>query len=177
MSKLQRVRSFLSGILYLAFGMLLFLLSDGGYLIVVMAMGVGLFFTGVSEIAYFFTMARFMVGGRQSLYRGVLILNLAVFTLSLADVPKIYVLLYLFGIHGFSGLVDVLRSLEAKKMGANAWRLKFSHGVINLLLAAACLIFIKTPATAVYIYAIGLMYSALMRMITAFRRTAIVYIP
>ena len=61
-------------------------------------------------------------------------------------------------------------------MGTGSWRLRLLHGVVDLLQALLCLIFIGSVQLAVYIYVAGLIYSAIFRIITAFRRTAIVYI-
>ena len=66
--------------------------------------------------------------------------------------------------------------LEARRYEAQHWRLKLINGIVNILLALSCLIFIRSMRVAVYVYCIGLCYSACMRIISAFRKNAIVYI-
>ena len=110
------------------------------------------------------------------LIQGVVILDFAMITGSLADVPKIYILLYLIAVHAFSGVVEVLRAMEARKTVEGPWKMKFTHGIVNFLLAIACLVFIRNSNTALMIYCIGLMYSAVMRILSAFRKTAFVMI-
>ena len=51
-----------------------------------------------------------------------------------------------------------------------------SQGIINLLIAVLCLVFLGDVEVAVEIYALGLMYSAVMRIVQAFKPAAIVYI-
>ena len=66
--------------------------------------------------------------------------------------------------------------MEARRTVDGPWKLKLSHGIINIALALSCLIFIKQPNTALIIYGAGLAYSAVIRIIGAFRRTAFIVI-
>ena len=149
---------------------------DELYLFLMIILAAGLMIRGISDIVFYFTMAKHMVGGKIILFQGVIILDLAMFTGSITNVPKFYILLYLIGIHAFSGVVETLRALEAKRTVDGPWKLKLMHGIINFSLASACLIFIKHTDTALIIYGIGLIYSAVVRIISAFRKTAFVVI-
>ena len=150
--------------------------SDKAYMIVVFILSLGLAIAGIKDIAFYFTMAKHMVGGKMILIQGVIILDFAIITGSLANVPKIYILLYLIGVHAFSGVVEVLRAMEARRAVDGPWKMKFSHGVVNFILAIACLIFIRQSNTALIIYSLGLMYSAVVRLFDAFGKTAFVVI-
>ena len=175
MSKFQRVGNIILGLITILLAAILFIIPKEGFYVVIAILSIGLTVIGVKEIVYFFTMAIHMVGGKRSLYRGVIILEIGLFTMSLYDVPRIFVLLYLVAIHAFSGGVDVLRAFEAKKNGSS-YRLKLSHGIMDLLIAASCLVFMRYGNTATYIYAFGLVYSSVVRIISSFKKTAIVYI-
>ena len=83
---------------------------------------------------------------------------------------------YLIAVHAFSGFVDVTRALEAKRLSAPSWKLNFSTGVVNIILAVLCIVFLRLESIAVYIYSAGLIWSAIARIITSFRKTAVVYI-
>ena len=120
-------------------------------------------------------MARLMVGGRAALYRAVIILDMGLFTLSLTDVPLYCVVIYLAGLHGFSGVIDILRAAEARRLQAPSWRLDLSRGIINVIIALLCLAFIGTVQVAVTVYAAGLAYAGLIRIIQAFRRKSVTY--
>ncbi len=75
--------------------------SDTAYKIVVAVLSLGLAIAGIKDIIFYFTMARHMVGGKMILIQGVIIFDFAIITGSLANVPKIYILLYLIGVHAF----------------------------------------------------------------------------
>ena len=177
MTLIQRITRVLIGLVMLAVA-IIFLVSpdDDSYSVVIFILATGLAVKGIKDIIFFFTMARHMVGGKIILFQGVIILDFALFTASLSDVPRIYVLMYLLAIHAFSGAVEILRAMEARRTVDGPWKLKLSHGIINIALALSCLIFIKQPNTALIIYGAGLAYSAVIRIIGAFRRTAFIVI-
>lgn len=176
MTKLQRVQSIAGGVLMLLFTWLILRFAEDGIQLVAAIVSISLIVMGIRYLIYYFTMARHMVGGKRLFFIGAIVLDFGIFTSTLSEVPTLYVILYLVGIHAFSGTVEVLRALEAKKVGAGSWKLKFATGLLDLTTAAACLVFFKNPRVAVYIYCAGLVYSAVLRIISAFRKTAIVYI-
>ena len=54
--------------------------------------------------------------------------------------------------------------------------MKMAIGAADVLFGLASIFCIGRPNILVYIYAAGLIYSAVLRIASAFRRTAIVYI-
>ncbi len=177
MTVFQRIRGVFVGVLMLVFAVILIVNpSDDIYMLLIIILALGLVISGIKDIIFYFTMARHMVGGKMILIQGVIVLDFGILTGSFSNVPKFYVLLYLIVVHAFSGVVETLRALESKRAVDGPWKLKLSHGIVNFLLAAACLIFIKHADTALIIYGIGLVYSAVMRILTAFRRTAFMVI-
>lgn len=177
MTGFQRVKKVLLG-LFMFFMALGFIYepSDEMYMAVVAILALGLAVAGIKDIVFYFKMARHMIGGKMILVQGVIILDFGLFTASLTDVPKIYILLYLIGVHAFSGVVEVLRAMEAKRTVEGPWKLKFSHGLVNFALAIACLVFIRNSNTALMIYSIGLIYSAIISIFSAFRKTTFILI-
>ncbi len=176
MNIFQRIRNVCIGILTLLCAIILITEPTDAYTFVIGVLALGLTFTGIKYLAYYFSMARHMVGGKMILFRGVIMLDFALLTGSLADVPKIYILLYLVAIHAFSGVVEVLRAMEAKRTVGGPWKMKFSQGVVDFLIALSCFVFIRNTNTTVIIFGIGLMYSSIMRIIGAFRRTTFILI-
>lgn len=177
MTLVQRITRVLIGLGMLAVSIVfLSAPSDDAYTFVILVLSAGLTIKGIKDIIFYFTMARHMVGGKLILFQGVIILDFAFFTISLSDVPKIYILMYLLAIHAFSGAVEILRAMEARRTVDGPWKLKFSHGIVNIALALSCLVFIKQANTALIIYSIGLGYSAVIRILGAFRRTAFIVI-
>ncbi|MCR5054127.1 MAG: DUF308 domain-containing protein [Lachnospiraceae bacterium] len=176
MSKTQRISSFFTGLLMMAAAVFMTVYPEEGYILIIVILSLGLMIRGIRSIIYYITMGIHMVGGRRSLYSGILILDLGLFTANLSDVPRIYVLLYLLGIHLFSGLVDMLNAMDERKLGAGHWRLKLSSGIVNIFIGLSCLIFIRYANSVVYIYCLGLFYNGIMKMVDAFRKTSMVYI-
>lgn len=133
---------------------------------------------GLQTIAYYFSMGRHMVGGQNVLYRGMVFLDLGILAVTIFEHPAVYTLIYIALLHVFSGIVSTLRANESRKIGA-PWKLKMAYGITNILLAAAvviCGVAFNQLRVAVWVYSIGLIYSSILRVITAFRKTAIVYI-
>ena len=177
MTVYQRIKKILFSLIMFAVALFFFINpSDNAYRIVVGILSIGLAIAGIKDIVFYFRMARHMVGGKMILIQGVIILDFAIITGSFTNVPKIYILLYLIGIHAFSGVVEILRSMEARRTVDGPWKMKFFHGIVNFILAIACLIFIRRSNTALIIYSLGLMYSAVVRLFDAFGKTTFVVI-
>ena len=174
---MQRIRKILFNLVVIAFAAyFIYDPSDDVYKFIVYVLATVMAVKGIRDIFFYFTMARHMVGGRLILFQGVIIFDFALFTASLSDVPKIYILMYLIGIHAFSGIIEILRSREAKRTVAGPWKLKFSHGIVNIALAIACLVFIRYSGTVIIIFGLGLIYSSTVRIISALRKTAFIVI-
>ena len=172
----QRIFSIILAAVYVAAAILILSSPELGYLPVVLLLAASLILTGIRSLIYYFTMARHMVGGRISLYVAVLTLDLGAFSIAMADAAPVYIVLYLFATHAFSGGVDIMRALEAKKYRAKSWRFRLISGIINIAVAFACLIFMRYTEVFVWIFALGLIYVAVQKLINAFRRTSVVYI-
>ena len=177
MSSAQRIKSILAGILILLGSAVLIAFPEDGLLFTAAILSISLLLYGIRMLIYYFTMARHMVGGRIMLYLGIIVLDFAMFTAMMSDVPRLYIILYLVAAYAFSGAIDILRSLEAKRYQASSWRFSLISGIIHIVFALSCIVFIGSTSVIVYVYAAGLIYSAIARIVTALRKTAIVYIP
>ena len=117
-----------------------------------------------------------MVGGKSMLFYGIIMLDLGIFAVSISERSRALIIIYLIVGHMFSGALDVVRAVRNKKEGYSSWRMDLMQGIVNLLLAAVCIIFSRSIGILVFIYFSGVIYSALLRIISAFRKTAVVYI-
>jgi uncharacterized membrane protein HdeD (DUF308 family) len=151
---------------------------ESGFYIIAAFLSFSLTVYGIKSLIYYFTMARNMVGGKTIFYKALIMVDLGIFTITAINIPKIYLVCHLLITYGFSGLVDMLRAVEDKKLGAPSWKMSFLYGLGNLLVAVTALRCIRNQSSwmVVYIYSAGLAYSAVMQMISSFRKTAIVYI-
>ena len=179
MSLTQRIRSVFTGLFSLLGAALLLLTNEEGYQLVTFLLGLTLIVYGLRTLLFYATMARHMVDGRGILYRGVLALDFGVFTLSAIEQSGVFLALYLLGVNAFSGAMASLRALEARRFQAPAWRIKLVQGLVDIGFAAAALVFglvLGSMRQLTWIYASGLLYGGLLRIVSAFRKTAIVYI-
>ena len=176
MSGGQRIKNVLIGILIILGAVILIAFPEEGIIITASILSLSLFVYGIKTLIYYITMTRHMVGGRIMLYLAVVVLDLGMFTMMLTNIPKMYIALYLVVVYAFSGAIDILRALEAKKYQAPSWRLSLTSGIISVVIAILCIVFIGSTNMIVYLYSAGLIYSAIVRIVTAFRKTAIVYI-
>ena len=176
MSGGQRIKNVLIGILIILGAVILIAFPEEGIIITASILSLSLFVYGIKTLIYYITMTRHMVGGRIMLYLAVVVLDLGMFTMMLTNIPKMYIALYLVVVYAFSGAIDILRALEAKKYQAPSWRFSLISGIISVVIAILCIVFIGSTNMIVYLYSAGLIYSAIVRIITAFRKTAIVYI-
>ena len=179
MSKTKRVIDILIGIVMFLAGIAFFTSKVESSIIAMLTLlQISMTFRGFRALYYYLTMAKYTVGGKNVLYRSFILLDLGVVAGSLIGHSMIYAVLYLALLHTFNGAVSIFRANEARTYGA-AWRLKMAYGVTDVLLAAAIVLgstVFRQPLVTIYIYAAGLMYSAVLRIASAFKPTGIVYI-
>ncbi len=176
MSAFLRIGNFITGILMVLVSLMILLFPEDGHLILIACISIALLAAGLHSLFFYVTMARHMVGGRAILYFGLFLFDLGVFTCTLYDIPQAMIMLYLSAIHGFSGVMSILRSRESRRMHASSWKLPLLSGISNIAIACICAIFIRSINTAVLIYGFGLAYSGILRILSAFQRTRTVFI-
>lgn len=179
MTKLTRFINVLTGILMAAGGVWV-LVNDTGSAMKIMLFFIqlGMTFRGIGSLYYYLTMARHMVGGKNVLYRAMVLLDLGILAGSLENHPTVYAITYLAILGGFGGVVSILRANEARKIKGH-WKLKMILGVSELMLAVAITQIAVTFGRvdiAVYVYGASLIYSAVLRIAEAFRHNEIVFI-
>ncbi len=171
----QRIRKALWGIFMILIGLMLMIFGEEAYMVIIGVFSLTLEIMGLRMLWFYFRMARHMVGGRNILFRGIFFFDFGVFTGSLMVVPKMYVLMYLAGTLIFSGVVDLLNARAAKAI-ESSWKLRTLQGGCKEVIAAGCLIFMRSGARVVYICAVGFIFSAIMTIINSFRRTQVITI-
>ena len=150
---------------------------DDGFVLINIILAITLILAGIGYLIYYFRMARHMVSGKMVLLCGLIILDFGLFATSVSDEPRIFIIGYLLVTHIFSGVLNLIKGIREKMTSAPGWGIDLAQGVGNLLIAAACIIYIHSNHILVGLYCAGLLYSGILRLVTAFRRTSIVYIP
>ena len=179
MSYFQRIKNVLIGIFMIIFAVLLFFVPNYSYPLIAVIVSMLVFVYGFKLLIYYFRMAKYMVGGKSTLCQAVIILDLALFTSTLAFMSDVVIIVYLLGIYAFAGFVDILRAGEAIRMKASNWKLKLTTGLISVIFAVSLVIagvINGNLEIIVYGFCFSLFYSAVVRIVSAFKRTAIVYI-
>ena len=75
MTVFQKVTNILMAIILVALSVILIALPSYGYLIILIVLSVTFLFNGIKTLWYYITMARHMVGGWRSLFRGILVIS------------------------------------------------------------------------------------------------------
>lgn len=175
MSTAKRVIKILSGLMTIICSILMMRHPDVGCYIVVLILDVSLLLFGLRLLIYYFTMARYMVGGIATLYKSIIVIDFGLFVFGLSTLPQRSIMLYLIGCLTFSGAIDILDALMARKL-EGSWKYQFSYGAIEIIVSIVCLFFLDSFKILTVVYCAGLIESAIMKMIGALRKTAIVYI-
>ena len=84
--------------------------------------------------------------------------------------------MYLLGYHAFTGLINILRGLEAKRYKSPDYSRNVLAGSFDFLIALGCIVFIRRRKMLILGYCLTLAWSAVIRIISAFRRTAVIHI-
>ena len=176
MRKITRIKNLLIALIMIAFAVLLLAFPEVGPLLIVILLGAGLIIEGIRSLIYYFTMAKNMVGGKKVLFRSIFILDIGAFLLTGCGASNQLIFLYLLGMLAASGGIDIIRALELKKEGAR-WKHRLISGLLAFVLLIAALIFMSDPQVVVYIFCIQLIYTAITRLVSVFRKTAVIYIP
>lgn len=179
MSYFQRVKNIIFGVVMILFAVVLFTAPKDGYPVIAMVVSALVFLYGFRLLIYYFRMARHMVGGKATLCRAIIVLDLALVATTTINMGGIFIIVYLLGIFAFSGFVDILRAFEAWKISGSNWKAKFITGLISVLFAILLTIsgvVIGNSRFIVYGFCLSLIYLAAVKIFAAFKRTAIVYI-
>lgn len=177
MTNFQRVKEILKGIVILLCSYLMVRLPTYGFYIIALILCVTMLVRGLSSLIYYITMARHMVGGKLQLYKGIIMIDIGLFFLNVDNMPELFLVIYLLISNLISGVIDVMRAMEARRLESGSWKLNMATGLISMISGLACAFCLGRQNVLVYIYAAGLFYTGCLHIAAAFRRSAIVYIP
>ncbi len=171
----QKLRNVLLAVSMIFIGAAMLVFGEKAYMAIIGIFSLTLEIMGLRMLWFYFRMARHMVGGRNILFRGLLFFDFGLFTGSLVWVPRLYVLMYFAGTMAFSGVVDLMWAKEARKI-QSSWRFKTFQGVVKMLFAISCLLFMRSGTRVVDICAVGFIFSAVMSIVNTFRRQQVIMI-
>lgn len=176
MTKLQRIGSLVFGLLMIACGIVLLLEPQNGLIVVAAILAAALVLFGVRMLVYYIRMARHMVGGLTVLIIAIIAIDVGAFGAAMVvENPVLAIAMYLSTYHTVAGFLSIARGIESK-MFRSSWIPKVVTGLISLALASLCTSFVNSGEVVIWIFCIGLFYSAVVRLVEAFRPTDIVFI-
>lgn len=170
-----RIRNLIIAAVMILFVAVLLAVPESGAGIIALVMGVAFIAYGIVSLVNYFSKFRYMIGGKRVFYTGAIALDAGLILAGSLDKSRVVILLYLLGLRALSGLVDLLRGMEARRNESH-WKFHMFSAAFNIIIVAAGLIFLRSQNTVVYIYCTGLLISAADRILTAFRKTAFVVI-
>ena len=155
MTRWQRIKSILFSLFLLLVASLPLWIDDADivYDIIVSITGVSFFINAVRNLIFFFTMGRFMIGGKSIMIRGVILFDFALFTLTVTRMPTLFVTLYLAGMMIIYGVVDLMRAMDSKKISGH-WMPRAFRGIFSIICALACLLHIRNTEMAVLFFSL-----------------------
>ena len=176
MSLIEKIENLIVALFFLVCaGIMLYNPEEGRYIVVLIS-GVVLTLLGIKTIFFYFTMSRFMVDGDTMLPRGVVILDLGIFSFILNTVNSFFLNLYLVVYCVMIGVFSLLDTLQEKKAGGTKWKRKAILAIIPIIAGLGCLIFAKTNQAFVILFSGILVYMAVFRVIRVFKKTKMIYI-
>lgn len=176
MGSMRRMSRFLYGIFMLACAVLLFAFPKDGALYVVAIIDIVLLLYGLRMLVYYFTLARFMVGGIMTLYKSIIVIDFGLFVFYLDEIPYRIVMLYLIGLMAFNAIRSILSAFEMKRLGNVIWKRRFAYGVIKLAFAFGSFFVHDSMEVVTIMYSLGLIHAAVFNIESAFKKSAIIYI-
>ena len=176
MRKITRLKNLIIALIMFAIAIALFAEPQYGPLVIILLVGLALIAYGLVTLIFYITMASHMVGGKRIFYRSILILDLGVLLLAGYNGSEQLILLYLLGVLAVSGGIDIIRALEFRKEGAS-WKRRLISGLVCIAMLIVGTILMDNPRTVVYIFCIRLLYLGVTRLISVFKKTAVIYIP
>ncbi len=176
MGRSKKITNIIIAIFMLIAGILLMIFPRYGYSLVMLLLVISLLFYSFRHLFYYFTMARYKVDGISVFYKGLIVLDAGIFALYLGNVPRAYGVFYLIICMLVSGAIDMLQSSQARKLESGHWKYQMFYGLVKVAVAILCFFFLNSARALAYMYGLGLIHSALSRLITALRRTAMVYV-
>ena len=175
MTKLQRLWNVLLGLAMIGCGLVLLLDPTNGLFAVALVLAIALVLHGARKLVYYLTMARHMAGGLSLLFIAVITLDISALAFLFMDDPKLSIVLFLVAHNVYTGVLAIARGIESK-LYESRWLLNVLHGVVNIALALLCVAFVGSDEVVIAIFCIGLFYSAVSRIVSAFQPTEIIYI-
>ena len=176
MGSIRRIFMVIGAIIVFLCALIMFIApANVGYQLVLFILELALIVLGIETLFYYLLMARHMVGGLRIFFKSILMIDIGVFAITLFNLPKQYAILYILTMLLITGVMDILRALESKRF-AGHWKIQFTFGMIEAFLWIICTFSMENDTLITVIFGLALIGKVVSMVVTAFRKTAIVYV-
>ena len=172
MSKKKRVWNIIVAIFMIQSALFLMIIPEIAFMIIAMFVGMMLTFRGIKFLFYYSTHACHMIGGKKIL----LVFDVGIFSISLIDQAQMIMIFYVVAIHLVAAVLNFARAVSNRGDGNPGWKIDLAQGIGNVAQVVLCLIFAGFVEIPVFIYCAGVIYSAILKIISSCKKTAIVYV-
>lgn len=176
MSKTKRIWTIIKALFAIQGAVLLMLIPSYAFDIIALGACIYLLGYGSKYLLYYLTHAQHMVGGKWFLLLGLILFDVGVLATTLLNQAKIITLIFILGIHSVIALLGLIRAAGNRKDHNPGWKVDFVQGIIAICQITLCLIYIRSDIIPVYSYCIYAICSSILTIVSAFKKSAIVYV-
>ena len=176
MTKVRRIFKIIGAVLLIHIALFLMLIPQIALQLIAVMFSVILIFYGLKFILFYITHASHMVNGKWFILLGLLLFDIGVFASLMQNQSKLLTIAYIAGAHLVGAILRLIRAVGNKKDNNPGWIIDCMQSIGNFIQVAVCIIFSQYVEVPVFIYCSGLIYSAILSIIQACKRTAIVYV-
>ena len=176
MSKTRRVFTIIGAVFVILGSLVLMQVPEIAFELIAIGIACMLTLYGIKYLIYYITHAQHMVGGKWFLLIGLILFDLGAFASMLIDQARAIMIIYVAGAHFIAAVLNVIRTVGNKKDSNPSWKIDLAQGIGNFAQVVLCLVFINHISIPVYIYCIGCIYTAILMIVSACKKTAIVYV-
>ena len=176
MTRTRRIFNIIAANLAIQGALILMLIPEEAFLLIAIGVGFMLTYRGLRFIIYYLTHANHMVGGKRILLVGLILFDLGAFSTALFDQAQAIMIIYVVGCHVITAGLRFVRAVGNKKDHNPGWKIDLAQGIGAIIQITICIVFIRSDLIPVYSYCVYAVYSAVLMIIRAFTKNAIVYV-
>lgn len=176
MTRARRIIKIIGAVVLIHIALFLMLIPYVAFQLIGMMFSIMLIFYGLKFILFYITHASHMVNGKWFLVLGLVLFDVGVFASLMQNQSKLLMIIYIAGAHLIGAILRLIRAVGNKKDNNPGWIIDCMQSIGNFIQVAVCIIFSQYVEVPVFIYCSGLIYSAILSIIQACKRTAIVYV-
>ena len=176
MSKIRRVLTILASLIAIEGSVAIMMMPEIAYKVLALGIGMTLVYYGVRYIIYYITNAQHMVGGKWFMLIGIIMFDMGAFATAIFDRAQVITMIYIIATHFVVTVLGAVRTVGDRKDNNPRWKISLAQCIAGFIQVTLSLIFINHSMIPLYLYCIYAIYTSILMIISAFKKTAIVYV-